>query len=136
MTREIHVLVVEDCNSGNAKVSEMLSGEGVYVHLADSCENAMNKMLEYMDMIVVDSRVQSCTGKTLQEVKGRVATTPVIAVCPACDLDTVRLGIRAKADAYLALEMGGEGIRSVVLTAHAESVRANSSKRGRFMAAA
>ncbi|BBD07404.1 response regulator [Desulfovibrio ferrophilus] len=140
MTKEIQVLVVEDHMAGDLFVSDMLRAQGVCVHVAESCEKAMNKMLEYMDLVVVDSRVEGCTGKALGMIKSRVATTSVIAACPACELESVRLGGRVRADEYIALDTTRDEFQAAVMSVYSRSSRAvvveTSAPRRRFGSAA
>ncbi|MBU1000992.1 MAG: hypothetical protein KKE73_00540 [Proteobacteria bacterium] len=124
MKNEITVLVVEDGTAAGPKASTMLRGAGMQVQVVDSCGQAMNKMLEYMDLIVVDSRVQGCTGKTLEMIKSRITTTRVVVVCPESELSAVRLGGRVRADAYVSLGCGGVEFGLTMQSVYAGSARA------------
>jgi len=138
MTRKIQVLVVEDSAANGPKISEMLSGSDWQLHHAESCEQALNKMLEYMDVVIVDSRIQCCTNKTLTQVKSRVATTPVLAACPTREIENVRLGAKVRVDGYLSLDMAADAFNTAVRVAYTQSRRAASAvapKRGFAVAA-
>lgn len=106
MNRTINALVLEGRKAEGLRISDALAAEGVRVHVVDTCDKAMNKMLEYMDLVVVDSRAEGVASRSVDRIKSRVCNTPVVTVGSERELKSIRLQGRARADEYLSLTTG------------------------------
>lgn len=138
MNRTINALVLEDRKVNGLRISDALAAEGVRVHIVDTCEKAMNKMLEYMDLVVVDSRAEGVASRSVDTIKGRVCTTPVVAVGSERELGSIRLQGRVRADEYLALatpQTMADGLLKTLRCSSRCTVQATKPKR-RFSLAA
>lgn len=122
MSRTINALVLEGRKTEGLRISDALAAQGVRVHIVESCDKAMNKMLEYMDLVVVDSRAEGVASKSVDTIKGRVCTTPVVAVGSERELRSIRLQGRARADQYLPLT-SAESMAASLLQAYEGSRR-------------
>lgn len=133
----MHALVLESETTDGLSISRALAARGMRVDVVDCCAKAMNKMLEYMDLVVVDSRAQGVASLSVETIKTRVATTPVVAVAGERELKSLRCQGRLRADAYVALSDDSETLAASLLAAVEKSARgAGSVRRGRMAHAA
>ncbi|WP_461209998.1 hypothetical protein [Desulfocurvus sp. DL9XJH121] len=128
MEQEIHVLVLEAERSAGFRISDALKAAGARVHMVDSCARAMNKMLEYMDLVVVDSRAQGQTSQSVECIKRRLATTCVAAVAGEDELRSLRFQGRVRADAYVPLGRDGQALAAALLDILARSPRRSNAR--------
>lgn len=131
MQTKFQVLVVEGNDSGVNKLSSIVNSDSYAVATAGSCEKALNQMLEYMDVVVIDARVDDCVKETLEAIKTRVRNTAVIVVAPGAEAKRLSMVGTVRADAYLALEHEREFLVSAIREAYESSSRAKVAlKRG------
>ncbi|NJB66502.1 DNA-binding NtrC family response regulator [Desulfobaculum xiamenense] len=78
MRNMFSVLVIEDPYS-TRKASNRLRQAGCYVLTASSCTEALDKMPEYVDAVVIDSDTPNlCTRSSLSNLKERAPRTAVV----------------------------------------------------------
>ncbi|WP_462326243.1 response regulator [Desulfobaculum sp.] len=95
------VLVIEDPYSSE-KASTLLRQAGCYVLTAESCSQALDKMPEYLDAVVIDSTTPNlCTRRSLENLKQRAPRTAVV-VLAGQEKVTMLQGLKG-AEGYLAM---------------------------------
>lgn len=75
------ILVIENENLFGGNASGELRAEGVRVLHASSLDRALNKMVEYMDAVVVDCGTSgTCVRNAVTALKDRCPSIPVLVV--------------------------------------------------------
>lgn len=75
------ILVIENAKLFGGEASSRLRAEGHRVLQASNLENALNKMVEYMDAVVVDCGTSgTCVRNTVKALKDRCPSIPVLIV--------------------------------------------------------
>lgn len=78
MNNSFSVLVIED-SLNNLGTAANLRAAGCYVLTAESCTQALDKMPEYVDAIVIDSDTPGlCTRNSLGQLKARAPRTAAV----------------------------------------------------------
>ncbi|UIJ38427.1 hypothetical protein LWC08_02350 [Desulfobaculum bizertense] len=96
MKKQFCVLVIEN-PLGDRKASTQLENAGCYVLTASGCENALDKMPEYVDAVVIDAETpELCTQTALQQLKARAPRTGIVVLAGENMLSLVRGALRAE----------------------------------------
>ena len=81
MSNQTKVLTVERPSLFRRSTSITLRAQGYSVTTASDCESALNKMVEYMDVIVVDVSAETfCPEEAVMNLRRRAPHVPVVVV--------------------------------------------------------
>lgn len=103
MQRKTRVLVVEGPAAQGVRISEVLAYGGYAVDTAATSSQALNKMLEYFDVVVVDARAEGNVIDNVAAIKGRVAGAAVLVAGTEDVLKSIRFLGRLRADGFVTL---------------------------------
>lgn len=123
MHTNIRVVVVEDARVQADTLAAQVRRSGFAVDTADCCEKALNKMIEYADVVLIDGRAEECVPSALGSVKGRVSGAGIIIAHHAQTLKSLRFAGDVRADAYVALEDGEDAVAAAVMAVFQKSPR-------------
>ena len=81
MSNDTKVLTVERPSLFRKSTSSALRARGYKVSTASDCESALNKMVEYQDVVVVDVSAEAfCPEEAIMNLRRRAPHVPVIVV--------------------------------------------------------
>lgn len=123
MQNMFSVLVIEDPYS-DQNASNLLREAGCYVLTADSCTQALDKMPEYLDAVVIDSTTPNlCTRRSLEHLKARAPRTAVVVLAGGHKLTMLKTLKGAEAEGFVPMPYQTEDLMETLRSGFLKSAK-------------